>query len=68
MSVFIYFCSKQVFNQFNTIKDQENISGHGTTSDNNLTAFYPLENTEKIINPKNETFDLNSKPKASSAK
>ena len=53
MSVFIYFCSKQVFNQFNIIKDQENISGHGTTSDNNLTAFYPLENTEKIINPKN---------------
>tara|TARA_X000000368_G_scaffold316713_1_gene254083 strand:+ start:2570 stop:3103 length:534 start_codon:yes stop_codon:yes gene_type:complete len=53
MSVFIYFCSKQVFNQFNTIKEQENISGHGTTSDKNLTAFYPLENTEKIINPKN---------------
>lgn len=53
MSVFIYFCSKQVFNQFNTIKEQENISGHGTTNDKNLTAFYPLENTEKIINPKN---------------
>ena len=53
MSVFIYFCSKQVFNQFNTIKAQEKISGHGTISGNNLIAFYPLKNTEKIINPKN---------------
>jgi len=53
MSVFIYFCSKQVFNQFTTNKEQANISGHGKTTDKNLTAFYPLENTEKIINPKN---------------
>ena len=53
MSFFIYFCSKQLFNQFTTNKEQVNISGHGKTSDKNLTAFYPLENTEKTINPKN---------------
>ena len=53
MSVFIYFCSKQVFNQFTTNKKQANIFGHGKTTYKNLTAFYPLENTEKIINPKN---------------
>ena len=53
MSVFIYFCSKQIFNQFTTNKKQVNIFGHGKAIDKNLTTFYPLENTEKIINPKN---------------
>ena len=60
MSVFIYFCSKQLFNQFTTNKEQVNISGHGKTSVKNLTSFYPLENTEKTINPKN-LYELKNK-------
>ena len=52
MTQFIYCCSQSIVDQLN-IKYDDYLYDHGVKNNDQYTFLFPLNNTNKTINPKN---------------